>query len=133
MNRRSRLTFQIRKSPGKKRHVGDSVSGHTGIYFIDVAGAEMLSKEVKRLMSKDVHLRFCALKNTVKDELTASGYLDMLGPDIFYDTVDEALSDLVQQQLDPDICTGCATRIFKQCPPLSSLGRQSDSPALNSG
>lgn len=96
----------------------------SGINFIDVAGAEMLSKEIKRLKSKDVYLRFCALKNTVKDELTAAGYLDALGPDLFYDTVDEALSDLVQQQLDPDICAGCTTRIFKQCPPLPGSGRR---------
>ena len=49
------------------------------VNFIDVAGAEMLLQESSRMKKEGDHLHFCALKNTVKDELSANHYLAKLG------------------------------------------------------
>ncbi|RTE67365.1 SulP family inorganic anion transporter [Amphritea opalescens] len=87
----------------------------TGINFIDYAGAEMLMKEARHLQAKGFTLSFCALKNTVKDELAALNFLAKLGEENFYATVDDALSTLVQR-LNLDICRQCQHKVFKQCP-----------------
>jgi len=86
-----------------------------GINFIDVAGAEMLLHETKRLKKAGGQLSFCNLKNTVRDELEANGYLKKLGEENFYATVDSALSALIPQ-LDDGYCQTCTKRVFRQCP-----------------
>lgn len=87
----------------------------SGINFIDFAGAEMLLKEAKLLQKKGFSLSFCALKNTVKDELAALNFLDKLGEDNFYATVDDALAGLTPR-FNSDICSQCRHKVFKQCP-----------------
>ncbi len=86
-----------------------------GVNFIDIAGAEMLINEAKRLKGRGGTLSFCALKNTVVDELEAINYMDRLGRENFFATADEALHALVPQ-LDQDICGSCRHRVFLQCP-----------------
>ncbi|MDO6563767.1 SulP family inorganic anion transporter [Amphritea sp. 1_MG-2023] len=87
----------------------------TGINFIDYAGAEMLIKEARNLQRKGFTLSFCALKNTVKDELEDLRLLEHLGEENFYATIDDALNNLVPR-LNPDICQQCSQKVFKQCP-----------------
>lgn len=64
----------------------------SGINFVDMTGAEMLLQEIAHLKAEGIPVKFCALKNTVKDELFSSGYWDTLGPGNFYNTQDEAIS-----------------------------------------
>jgi hypothetical protein len=45
-----------------------------------MTGAEMLIQEIARLQEQGIAIKFCALKNTVKDELISSGYWEALGP-----------------------------------------------------
>lgn len=86
-----------------------------GINFIDVTGAEMLLHEAKRLNTAGGQLSFCSLKNTVRDELEANGYLKKLGDENFYATVDSALNALIPR-LNGSSCQTCSKRVFKQCP-----------------
>ena len=86
-----------------------------GINFIDVTGAEMLLHETQRLKKSGGQLSFCNLKNTVRDELEANGYLKKLGEEHFYATVDSALSALIPQ-IDNRCCQTCTKRVFRQCP-----------------
>lgn len=87
----------------------------SGINFIDFAGAEMLMKEARQLQKKGFSLSFCALKNTVKDQLIALNFMEKLGEDNFYATVDDALASLTLR-LNADICSQCHHKVFKQCP-----------------
>lgn len=87
----------------------------SGINFIDIAGAEMLVQECKRLKASGYKLAFCALKNTVLDELSGTGYLDHIGRESFYSTVDDALAEMVKQA-DDQSCLSCEKRVFNQCP-----------------
>ncbi|MCV6610912.1 MAG: SulP family inorganic anion transporter [Amphritea sp.] len=87
----------------------------SGVNYIDLAAAEMLATEVRRLDSHGKSLSFCALKNTVKDELQQAGHIDRIGTGRFYDSVDDAL-EAIQSELDLAVCQGCDKRIFRQCP-----------------
>lgn len=66
----------------------------SGINFIDLAGAEMLHQEIKRLNSKAIEVRFCLLKNTVLDEINKNGLSDLLKSDLFQASVNEALKEI---------------------------------------
>lgn len=87
----------------------------TGINYIDLAGAEMLAGEVRRLELLGKTLGFCALKNTVKDELELGGQIGRIGGQRFFDSVDDALAAL-SGDLDLQRCQRCDSRIFRQCP-----------------
>ncbi len=87
----------------------------SGINYIDLAGAEMLASEVAVMAKQGKTLSFCALKNTVKDELASAGHIDRIGAERFHDSVDDALA-VITAQLDMSICHGCEHRIFRQCP-----------------
>ena len=88
----------------------------SGVNFIDLAGAEMLAQETTRLEQSGVSVSYCSLKNTVKDELIETGYMELLHRDRFFNTVDEALQALVEGRINRDKCENCNLRVFKQCP-----------------
>ncbi|SFI24279.1 sulfate permease, SulP family [Modicisalibacter xianhensis] len=85
----------------------------SGINFIDMTGAEMMLQEIARLKAEGVKAKFCALKNTVKDELFASGYWEALGPDDFYSTPEEALA-AITHDLNKHHCLICKSCIFSR-------------------
>lgn len=88
----------------------------SGINFIDLAGAQMLLDLKRRLQEQGCRLSFVQLKNTVFDELRASGVVDQLDEGSFYQTPDELLEELIDSEFKRRRCDGCAMRIFKQCP-----------------
>ncbi|RTE67405.1 hypothetical protein EH243_00165 [Amphritea opalescens] len=75
----------------------------------------MLMKEAPQLQEKGFSLSFCALKNSVKDQLAALNFLDKLGEENFDATLDDALAALTPR-LNSDICNQCRHRVFKQRP-----------------
>lgn len=87
-----------------------------GINFIDVAGAEMLYQESKRLEQLGGRLMFCSLKGTVTDELQQIGYYQKIGSACFYSSPQQAIQDTVKE-LDLERCKTCTARIFDECPP----------------
>jgi SulP family sulfate permease len=92
----------------------------SGVNFIDLAGAEMLAQESQKMENAGNRMSFCALKNTVKDELIEQRFFDMLGADNFYATVDDALEALVENTLVRNRCASCPKSVFKQCPTIAA-------------
>lgn len=90
-----------------------------GINFIDVAGAEMLFREARRIEQLGGKLMLCSLKGTVIDELYDIGFYDKIGAHLFYDSPQDAIREIVPA-LDLDICANCTARIFNECPPVCS-------------
>ncbi|WP_432695707.1 SulP family inorganic anion transporter [Marinobacterium sp. YM272] len=85
-----------------------------GINFIDIAGAEMLIQEARRIENDGGQLLFSSLKGRVIDELDANGYLKKLGETLIFDAPKPALEQLMNR-LNPDPCSQCSQRIFSEC------------------
>jgi len=109
---------QFIQDSGNNRHLLILCSG---INFIDLAGVEMLAQESQKMENSGNRMSFCALKNTVKDELIEHRFFDKLGADKFYATVDDALEALVENTLIRNKCASCPKSVFKQCPTKSAL------------
>lgn len=90
-----------------------------GVNFIDLAGKEMLLKETKRIQALGGALFLCGFKNTLLDDLKASGYLDLIGADHIYQNPHDAISHLMPS-LNKKRCETCESRIFLNCHQTSS-------------
>jgi SulP family sulfate permease len=90
-----------------------------GINFVDVAGAEMLIQEIKRLEQQGGNLMLSSFKGTVLDELDKIGYLDKLGRERFYESPKSALDNIISK-LNIARCQNCTSRIFNECPAKKS-------------
>ncbi|MFC6671516.1 SulP family inorganic anion transporter [Marinobacterium aestuariivivens] len=85
-----------------------------GINFVDVAGAEMLIQEARRMEQQGGRLMLSSLKGTVIDELKGSGYFDKLGPERIFETPKAAIASAVPKA-NADVCSRCDRRIFNEC------------------
>ena len=86
----------------------------TGINFIDMAGAEMLVQESKRLRQRGGGLYFTDNKSRVCQFLRKGHFIEEIGKDNFFATKKEAISNIFER-LNRTICTRCDKRIFKEC------------------
>lgn len=94
----------------------------SGINFIDVAGAQMLAQEARRLRRRGGGLYLCRLKDTVRDVLERGGYADTIGPENLFSTKEEAVR-LIFQRLDWERCSLCTRRIFRECATVKFEGK----------
>jgi SulP family sulfate permease len=85
-----------------------------GINFIDVAGAEMLAQEARRLRMLRAKLYLCELKPEAQQVLERGGYIDVIGADRIFGTQTEALAKILPE-VDPLRCQSCKMPLFKQC------------------
>jgi len=98
----------------------------TGINFIDMAGAEMLVQEARRLKQRGGGLYFTDNKSRVCRFLRKGHFIDEIGEENFFATKQEAISHIFAR-LNHTICARCDKRIFKECEtvpqeePVSSL------------
>jgi len=113
---------------GAVNHVGEylaSIDKHSnrkrdvlilgcGINFIDVAGAEMLSREARRLRTQRANLYLCEFKSEAQQVLERGGYIDAIGADKIFATQTEALTKILPD-VDPLKCQTCALPLFKGC------------------
>jgi SulP family sulfate permease len=113
---------------GAVNHVGEYLAGidkHSsykrdvlilgcGINFIDVAGAEMLAREARRLSALRAKLYLCELKIEAYQVLARGGYIDLIGADNIFGTQTEALAWILPN-VDPLRCRNCPKPLFKQC------------------
>jgi SulP family sulfate permease len=97
------------------------------ISFIDVAGAEMLLREVRLRRAAGGEVYFHQLQEGVVDILRRGGYLDEIGQDILFDTKGEAIAS-VFERLDRGICVRCDRRIFNECRTLPKVEIEVDEP-----
>lgn len=82
--------------------------------FIDMAGAEFLAQEAKRLKALDGGLYITGLKQAVIDLFKKGGYWEEIGESHIFSSKREAIH-LIYQYLNKEICQTCNVRIFEEC------------------
>ena len=85
-----------------------------GINFLDLAGAELLvhTAEAWRARAGDVYI--CGMKKPGRELMQKGGYWEEIGEDHFFWSKPDAIR-AIYQQLSPDICETCTSRIFQEC------------------
>ncbi len=86
----------------------------SGINLIDLAGAEGLIAEHKRLKRMNGGLYFVGLKASVYVFAAESGFVKNIGPDHFFDSKSKAIAAICKK-LDKSKCAQCRSLIFKEC------------------
>jgi len=86
--------------------------------FIDVAGAELLVQEAKRLRQDGRSLYLFRIKPGVKKFLERGGYMAEIGEEYFFDSKDTGLSAAISK-LNHTRCETCTARVFSECPEVS--------------
>ncbi|MGD8796477.1 MAG: SulP family inorganic anion transporter, partial [Thiohalophilus sp.] len=86
----------------------------TGINFIDMAGAEMLVQESKRLRQRGGGLYFTDNKSKVCQFLRKGHFIEAIGKENFFATKKEAISTIFER-LNRTTCIRCDKRVFKEC------------------
>ena len=86
-----------------------------GINFIDVAGAEMLSREAQRLRSQRGSLSLCEIRPEIRRVLERSGYLKTIGEDHVFATHTAAVDYLMSRD-DTIACQQCRDPRSEACP-----------------
>ncbi len=85
-----------------------------GVNFIDVAGAEVLTQEAKRLQALGGGLYFAGMKGKVWQFMAQGEFIREIGPRNFFNSKPEAIH-VIYQRLDKEICAHCSARIFQEC------------------
>jgi len=86
-----------------------------GMNFVDLAGGEMLAKEAKRRRGMGGGLYMYEVKDKVCSMLQSGGFIKDVGDENIFHSKTEALSTIVDNHLDHDICSRCPRRVFKEC------------------
>ena len=114
---------------GSVNHVGEYLNGidkqaarkcHVlivgcGINFIDVAGAEMLSREAQRRRAQRGSLSICEIRPEVRRVLERSGHIETIGRDHVFETHRVAIEQLMART-DTGGCQRCKDPRFTECP-----------------
>jgi len=88
--------------------------------YIDMAGAEMLVLENRRLRARGGGLYFCGLKSSVWQFIAEGRYVRTIGADAFFDHKSQAIAAIFRK-LDKGICQRCSLRIFRECASIEPL------------
>lgn len=86
----------------------------SGINFVDIAGADMLGNEAKRLKDKGGGLYLYRPKDTVIHILERTGNLDVIGHDHLFSAKSRPIT-AIYPTLDSEICRHCPHRVFHLC------------------
>ena len=86
----------------------------SGINFVDIAGAELLTHEAQRRRRISGRLYFYRMKDRARNFLERGGYMDEIGRENVFDVRDLPM-DTIYPKLDVSICKNCQLRIFSQC------------------
>lgn len=84
------------------------------VNYIDMAGAEMLTREALRLQSMNGGLYICGLKAELWQFLAEGGFLRKIGTQYFFDDKTHAIKS-IHSSLDENACDQCQYHIFKEC------------------
>ncbi len=103
---------ELHKAAEQVKGAGRVVLITKGVNFIDLAGAEMLVQEAKRMREEGGGLYLCSMKVRVKAQLD-DYYLQQIGEEHFFDHPDEAISTLTQS-LEQTRCQRCKQCIFQE-------------------
>jgi SulP family sulfate permease len=86
----------------------------SSINYIDMAGAEMLTREARRLQSLGGGLYIVGLKANMWQFMAEGGFLKTIGTRYFFSSKTEAIK-AIYQSLDSNICAQCRHPVFKEC------------------
>jgi len=86
----------------------------SGINFVDIAGAELLTHEALRRRRIGGQLYFYRMKDSARHFLERGGYMDVIGRENVFDVRDLPM-DAIYPKLDVTMCRNCQLRIFSQC------------------
>lgn len=92
----------------------------SGVNFIDLAGAEALALEARKLRARGGGLYLIRLKERASEFLERGEYVDMIGRENIFQSKTAALRE-VYRNLDYDICRQCKLRVFVEC---ARMGKQ---------
>jgi SulP family sulfate permease len=92
----------------------------SGVNFVDVAGAEALAIEARRMRNRGGDLFLIRVKERVLELLERGGYVVDIGADNIFQSKTKALRT-IYRKLDYDICRRCDRRVFVEC---ARLGKQ---------
>ena len=99
----------------------------SGINFIDVAGAELITHEAKRRRRLGGGLYFYRLKDEVVRLLDRGGYLAAVGKDHIFRVKHNAIA-AIYPKLDLATCRDCKLPIFRECRAALPDGTPRDAP-----
>jgi len=86
----------------------------SGINFIDLAGAEVLVAENKRLIKQGGGIYFVGLKPLVYEFAAKSCFIKQIGNEHFFDSKYQAIHS-IYNHLNKHTCSGCKVKIFSEC------------------
>jgi sulfate permease, SulP family len=101
----------VDESDPQKKHL---VIFSRAISFIDLAGAEMLSKEAARRQRLGGGLYLVGVQPSFYGMLNRGGHAEQVGRENIFDHKGEAIQ-AIYARLDSDICRTCTARIFHEC------------------
>jgi SulP family sulfate permease len=84
------------------------------INYIDMAGAEMLTREALRLQSLGGGLYICGLKAELWQFLAEGGFLKKIGTQYFFEDKTAAIRS-IYKMLDMKTCMDCRHPVFREC------------------
>ncbi len=99
----------------------------SGINFIDIAGAAMLTHEAQRRRRIGGDLYFYRMKDSARHFLERGGYMNEIHHENVFDVRDLPM-DVIYPKLDTSICRTCTVRIFNQCKTVLPDGTLRDPP-----
>ncbi len=85
-----------------------------GVNFIDLSGAEWISKEVEKWQKRGGGIYFSGLKIVSQTTLMKGGFRENIGGENFFKDKNTAIHT-IYQKLDKNICANCTARIFIEC------------------
>lgn len=86
----------------------------TRINYIDMAGAELLTQEARRLKAAGGGLYVYGLKDELWQFLAEGGYLKQIGAQYFFDNKTDAIS-AIYRKLNHQTCQQCSQPVFQEC------------------
>lgn len=97
----------------------------TGANFIDLAGAEALALEARKIKARGGSLYLIRVKESVMGFLKKGGYLKDFGDNRIFWSKTNAFQEIFQG-VDRGICRTCDRRVFLECDQFAEEGRSID-------
>ena len=98
------------------------------VSYLDVAGAEVLAREVRMRRAAGGQVYFHQVKEGPMEILRRGGYHDEFGEESFFLSKSEAIGE-VFGRLDRSVCLRCEARIFNECRTVPKLDDGEAKPA----
>ncbi len=115
----SHVAERLRNMEKKDRTPRNLAIIGSSMNFIDVAGAELLVQESKRLKKDGRQLYLFRIKPGVRNFLKRGGYLAEIGDGNVFESKGTGLRAVVEQ-MDRSRCANCTARLFDECPVAES-------------